>query len=275
MRSLASQLLHIATARVRQSNMKPCRAPDPFRRSVAAYQMLQYTAQLHHPIASECVTPLLPLITAALADPAPFAKRCAAAALSHLSVEATAAALYAHASILKSCIAKALVGCEGQAWEGMMHAGCSIAHRLDSVNGGGQYKLDVLRCAMEEVKRSDAAGMWGPWLRCLAGDGEGSSGSLLNGIGVDVLCCTSKLLPMLLDRLTLANAPEIRPICQVCVCKGAICLHMQRLTMMGALEDGTCSDSTAVPSVVAVDGGDAAAGGSNSEEKCPQENACP
>lgn len=191
--------------------------------------MLQYAAQLHHPIASECATPLLPLITAALADPAPFAKRCAAAALSHLALQATAAALYGHASILKSCIAKALVGCEGQVWEGLLEASCSIAHRLDSVGGGGHYRLDVLTCTMEEVKRSDSADMWRPWLVCLAGGGEGSSDSLLNGIGVDVLCCTSKLLPMLLERLTLANTPEIRPICQVCICEAAVCLRVQRL----------------------------------------------
>lgn len=198
-----------------------CRGADAFQRCTAAYQLLQYALQLHHPVASQCSTPLLPVITAALADPTPFVKRCAAAALSHLAQQATAAALYAHASILKSCIAKAFVGSEGHAWEALLQAGCSISERLDTVHGGAEYSLDMLTCTMEEVKRSDSEEKWQPWLGCLAGGGQSSTKGLLHGIGVEVLRCTSKLMPMLLDRLILANAAETTPICQVCTCGDA------------------------------------------------------
>lgn len=177
--------------------------------------MLQYATHLHHPAASDCVTPLLPIITTALADPIPFAKRCAAAALSHIAEEATAASLYAHAGVLKGCIAQAFIGCEGLSWEAMLKAGCWMADRLDSVNGGSTFKMDVLVSTMTEVQRSDAADVWVPWLACLAGENGTGPHSLLCGMGPDVLMVTSKLLPMLLERLILANQAEIQTICKV------------------------------------------------------------
>eukprot|EP00892_Ulva_mutabilis_P009657 jgi/Ulvmu1/7063/UM033_0123.1 len=188
--------------------------PDAFQRCTAAYQALQYTARLHHPVASDCVPPLLPVITTVLADPNPFAKRCAAAALSHLAKEATAAALYAHASVLKACLAKAFIGCEAAAWPALLHAACSLAARLDSVDGRCEFKMDVLVASVAEVQRFDSAEMWQPWLECLAGEGGTVQGSLLRGLGTDVLRCTSQLLPMLLQRLILVNAAEVQPICK-------------------------------------------------------------
>jgi hypothetical protein len=192
-----------------------CRSQVRFMQCVAAYQLLVLVSLMEHPQLSPAVPGLTESLLAAFANPMPFAQTCAAHALLHMCQHATAAALYAHEGSLMAAVSASLTACDASVWPSMLPCAIDLSTRLDSVSGGHERRASVLSTSIMEAERSSGEGaVWGPWLTCLSGQGR-PSGSFLQAFGLELLRHSSRLFPLLLERLLLLNEDEVPRICKV------------------------------------------------------------